>query len=60
VALFAIEPESKRITQKQMLQARQTGAASGEWEVATEQGKVLMKSYPSITNEDYRFLDRRS
>jgi uncharacterized protein len=54
VALFAIEPESKRITQKQMLQARQTGAASGEWEVATEQGKVLMKSYPSITNEDYR------
>jgi DUF1680 family protein len=54
VALFAIEPGSKSMTQKQMLQATRTGAASGEWEVATEQGKVLMKSYPSITNEDYR------
>jgi hypothetical protein len=54
VALFAIEPGSRKMTQKQMLEASKVSASSGDWEVATDQGKVLMKSYPAITNEHYR------
>jgi DUF1680 family protein len=54
VALFAIEPGSKTMTQKQMLQAQRTGGSSNDWEVTTDQGKVLMKSYPMISNEQYR------
>jgi uncharacterized protein len=53
VALFAIESGTKTMSQKQMLQARETGINSGEWEVTTEQGKVIMKPYPAITSEHY-------
>jgi DUF1680 family protein len=53
VALFAIEPGEKTMTQKQMLQAQQI-ASSSDWEVGTEQGKVRMKSFPEITTESYR------
>jgi uncharacterized protein len=54
VALFAIEPGSKAPTRQQMLQARQTGTASSNWEVMTAQGKLLLKPYPAITTERYR------
>ncbi|HEY1904025.1 MAG TPA: beta-L-arabinofuranosidase domain-containing protein [Terracidiphilus sp.] len=52
VALFAIEPGAKTMTQRQMLQAQQVGSA--DWEVTTDQGKVRMKSFPAITSESYR------
>jgi DUF1680 family protein len=54
VALFAIEPGSKMLTQKQMLAAQRIGSSSGDWEVATENGKVLMRPYPAIRGEHYR------
>jgi hypothetical protein len=37
-----------------MLQAHRVGASSGEWEVTTDEGKVVMKTYPAISNEEYR------
>lgn len=54
VALFAIEPGSKSMTQKQMLQAQRISSSSGTWEVVTDQGKVQMKPFPAITTEHYR------
>ncbi len=54
VALFAIEPGSKSMTQKQMLQAQRISSSSGTWEVITDQGKVQMKPFPAITTEHYR------
>ncbi len=54
VALFAIEPGAKAITQKQMLQAQRAASSAGEWEVMTDQGKVRMKPFPAITTEHYR------
>ena len=54
VALFAIEPGSKTITQKQLLAAQRVASSSGEWEVLTDQGKIQMKPYPAITTEHYR------
>ncbi|WP_263352984.1 beta-L-arabinofuranosidase domain-containing protein [Acidicapsa acidisoli] len=54
VALFGIEPGTRRMTQKQMLEAQRVSSSSGEWEVATDQGKIRMKAYPAITNESYR------
>jgi len=54
VALFAIEPGSKSITQKQLLQAQRAASTASEWEVTTDQGKVRMKSFPEITTEHYR------
>lgn len=57
VALFAIEPGSKTITRSQLLAAQSTGS-SGEWEVESSQGKVVMKSYPAITTERYRLYQQ--
>jgi hypothetical protein len=54
VTLFAIEPGSKTMTQKQMLQAQKVAATSSDWQVQTDQGVVVMKSYPQITHEEYR------
>jgi DUF1680 family protein len=54
VALFAMEPGSRRITKQQMLRATRTGASSADWEVATDQGKLLMKPYVAIDTEHYR------
>ena len=54
VALFAIEPGSKTITQKQLLQAEKVSSGSSDWQVQSSQGPVVMKSFPKITNEQYR------
>ena len=54
VALFAIEQGAKTMSQKQMLQAHRVSSSSGDWEVATDKGKVLMKTFPAITREEYR------
>jgi DUF1680 family protein len=54
VALFAIEPGSKTVTQKQLLQAQRVGASSADWQIATDQGQVVLKPYPAITTEHYR------
>jgi DUF1680 family protein len=54
VALFAMEPGSRRITKEQMLRATRTGASSADWEFATDQGKLLMKPYVAIDTEHYR------
>ena len=53
VALFAIEPIPKTITQRQLLAAQRIGN-SDAWEVASDAGKVRMLPYPAITNETYR------
>ena len=57
VALFAIEPISNNITQKQLLAAQRVGN-SAAWEVATGTGKVRMLPYPEITNETYRLYQQ--
>jgi DUF1680 family protein len=54
LALFAIEPGTKMLTKAQLMAAQQVGLQSSEWEVASEHGRVRLKSFPSITNERYR------
>jgi hypothetical protein len=54
VALFAIDPGSTMMTKQQMLAAQKVSFTSPDWEVATAQGKVTMKSFPEITTETYR------
>jgi uncharacterized protein len=54
VALFAIDPGSTTMTKQQMLAAQKVSSTSPDWEVATAQGKVKMKSFPQITTETYR------
>jgi DUF1680 family protein len=53
VALFAIEPGAKTITQKQLLAAQRIGNSSA-WEVATDAVKVRMLPYPDIKDQTYR------
>jgi hypothetical protein len=57
VALFAIEPTSQTITQKQLLAAQRIGNSSA-WEVATDAGKVRMLPYPDIKDETYRLYQQ--
>jgi DUF1680 family protein len=54
VALFAIDPGAAKMTRQQLLQAQRISSASPDWEVATDQGKIRMKSFPEITHESYR------
>ena len=54
VALFAIDPGTKQITRSQLLAAQRVSAQSTDYEVATNKGKLTMKSFPSITTEPYR------
>jgi DUF1680 family protein len=54
VALFAIEPVPANMTRSQLLAAQRVGAVSGDWEVQTSTGKVLMRPFPAITIERYR------
>ncbi len=53
-ALFAIEGGAMKMTKAQMLQAQRVSASSPDWEVATDGGKVRMKTFPEITVESYR------
>lgn len=53
VALFAIEQGAAKISSKQMLAAQRKGT-SGDWEVASDMGKIPMRPYASISNEHYR------
>jgi DUF1680 family protein len=57
VALFAIEPGARTITQRQLLQAQRVGAST-DWEVASDQGTVRMKPFPAITSETYRLYQQ--
>lgn len=57
VALFAIDPDSRSLTPKQMLAAQRNGTSS-DWEVSTETGKVLMRPYSSIRSEHYRLYQK--
>ena len=54
VTLFAIEPGSSTMTQKQLLAARQVGSESADWVVETDRSKVTMRPFPDITTERYR------
>ena len=54
VALFAIEPGLMKMTQKQMLTARQLGSESSDWVVETERGRITMRPFSDITKERYR------
>ena len=53
VALFAIEPGTQPVTQKQLMAARRIGNST-TWEVATGSGKIRMVPYPEIQDESYR------
>ncbi|WP_263384853.1 glycoside hydrolase family 127 protein [Granulicella arctica] len=57
VALFAIEPGSRAMTQKQLLAAQRVGS-SPAWEVATDGEKVRMLPYPEIKDESYRLYQQ--
>jgi hypothetical protein len=54
VALFAVESGTKMLTKTQLMAAQRTGSESGDWEVATNAGKVRFKPFASITSEHYR------
>ncbi len=54
VALFAIEPGSMKMTQKQMLAAQQASSASADWVVQTDSSKIVMRAFPEIKTERYR------
>jgi DUF1680 family protein len=54
LALFAIDPGTTPLTRAQLSAARQVGSASSDWQVKTDTGAVLLKPFPSITNEHYR------
>jgi DUF1680 family protein len=54
VALFAIEPGSMKMTQKQMLAAQQASSASADWLVQTDSSKIVMRAFSEITTERYR------
>ena len=58
VALFAIEPGSKRISRTQLLAAQRAAAGSADWHVATGAGKVVMKPYPGIRQSITGFIWR--
>jgi DUF1680 family protein len=49
VALFAIEPEARKLTRAQLLAAERAGT-SGDWKV----GDVVMRPFPAIDTERYR------
>ncbi len=57
VALFAIEQGAAKISSKQMLAAQRSGA-SGDWEVASNMGKIPMRPYASIKSERYRLYQQ--
>jgi DUF1680 family protein len=57
VALFAIEPVPATLTQGQLMAAQRI-SSSGDWEVQTSTGKVLMRPYPAITTEHYRLYQQ--
>jgi hypothetical protein len=54
VALFAVEPGTKKLTKTQLMAAQQAGSQSTEWEVASDAGKIRLKPFPAITSERYR------
>ena len=58
VALFAIEPGAEKMTKAQMLSATRVSAGSGDWEVATDTGRVVMRGYPAIKDERYRLYQQ--
>lgn len=58
IALFAIEPQAAKMTKAQLLAAQRVSAASGDWEVATDAGKVVMRPYPAIKDERYRLYQQ--
>ena len=53
VALFAIGAQVPKMTRQQLLGAQRVGT-SGDWEVAADGKKVVMRSYPAIKDERYR------
>ena len=57
VALFAIEQDSRSLTAKQMLSARQRGS-SAAWEVSTANGTVTMLPFASIQDQKYRLYQQ--
>ncbi len=54
VALFAIDPGDRRFTRQQLMSAQKVSSSSSDWTVATEKGKVNLRSYPAIKDERYR------
>ncbi len=62
VALFAIEPvESSgeyKVTRQQLMAAERVSSGSPDWTVASDHGKVLLKTFPEITEERYRLYQQ--
>jgi DUF1680 family protein len=58
LTLFAVEPGASKPTQEQLLAAQQASAASTDWVVQTESGKILMRPFPAIATERYRLYQQ--
>ena len=58
VTLFAIDPGSAMMTQKQLLAAQQASSESADWIVETDRGKVTMRPFSDITTERYRLYQQ--
>ena len=54
LSLFAVSPHGGTMRRSDLLAARQLGAASESWEVATSTGKQIFKDFAAIGDEGYR------
>jgi DUF1680 family protein len=54
VALLAIEPGKKALTETELMTAQRVGPESNDWYVVADGVKVRLKTFPAITNEHYR------
>jgi DUF1680 family protein len=58
ITLFAVDPGSSAMTQKQMLAAQQVSANSADWAVQADNGRIVMRPFSEITTERYRLYQQ--
>jgi DUF1680 family protein len=54
VALFSVTPVPSSITKAQLLAAARVAQSSDDWSIGTESGKLLLRPFAKIMDENYR------